>query len=53
MVGVSRLLTFKRIALSCAVLLAAVAVAGKLAAAASSEGPSASFTYSPDVSAQR
>ena len=48
MVGVSRLLTFKRIALSFAVLLAAVAVAGKLAAAASSEGPSASFTYSPD-----
>ena len=47
MVGVSRLLTFKRIALSIAVLLAAVAVAGKLAAAASSEGPSASFTYSP------
>ena len=47
MVGVSRLLTFKRIALSFAVLLAAVAVAGKLAAAASSEGPSASFTYNP------
>jgi PKD repeat protein len=47
MVGDSRLLTFKRIALSFAVLLAAVAVAGKLAAAASSEGPSASFTYSP------
>ena len=47
MVGVSRLLTFKRIALSFAVLLAVVAVAGKLAAAASSEGPSASFTFSP------
>jgi PKD repeat protein len=47
MVGVSRLLTFKRIALSVAMLLAAVAVAGKLAAAASSEGPSASFTYNP------
>jgi PKD repeat protein len=47
MVGVSRLLTFKRIALSFAVLLAVVAVAGKLAAAASSEGPSASFTYNP------
>jgi PKD repeat protein len=47
MVGDSRLLTFKRIALSFAVLLAAVAVAGKLAAAASSEGPSASFTYGP------
>jgi PKD repeat protein len=47
MVGVSRLLTLKRIALSFAVLLAAAAVAGKLAAAASSEGPSASFTYGP------
>jgi PKD repeat protein len=47
MVGVSRLLTFKRIALSLAVLVIAAAVAGKLASAASSEGPSASFTYSP------
>jgi PKD repeat protein len=47
MVGVSRLLTFKRIALTFAVLLMAVAVAGKLATAASSQGPSASFTFNP------
>ena len=47
MVGVSRLLTFKRIALTIAMLLIATAVAGKLATAASSEGPSASFTFNP------
>jgi PKD repeat protein len=47
MVGVSRLLTLKRTALAIAVLLIAVAVAGKLAAAAESQGPAASFTYSP------
>ena len=47
MVGDSRLLTFKRIALTIAMLIVAAAVAGKLASAASSEGPSASFTFDP------
>ena len=47
MVGVSRLLTFKRIALAFAMLIVATAFAGKLATAASSEGPSASFTFDP------
>jgi len=47
MVGVSRLLTLKRTALAIAVLLIGVAVAGKLAAAAESQGPAASFTFDP------
>ena len=47
MVGVSRLLTGKRIALTIAMLIVAAAVAGKLAAAASAADPSASFTFNP------
>jgi PKD repeat protein len=47
MVGVFRLLTLKRIALAVAMLFVAAAVAGKLAAAAESQGPAASFTYNP------
>ena len=51
MVGVFRLLTRKRIALAFVVVLIAAGVAGRLAAAAESEGPSASFTFDPGRSA--
>ena len=47
MVGVFGLLTVRRIALAFVVLLIAAGVAGRLAAAAVSEGPTASFTVDP------
>ena len=47
MVGVFGLLTARRIFLGFVVLVIAVGVAGRLAAAAVSEGPSASFTVDP------
>ena len=47
MVGVSSLLTPRRILLALAVLLIAIGVAGRFAVAAESQGPSASFTFDP------
>jgi len=47
MVGVRGLLTTRRISLAFVVLLIAAGLAGRLAAAAESGGPSASFTYDP------
>ena len=47
MVGVFSLLTARRIFLAFVVVLIAVGVAGRLAAAAESQGPSASFTFDP------
>src|SRR5688500_18903366 len=47
MVGVFGLLTVRRIALAVVVLMIAAGVAGRLATAAASEGPSASFTFDP------
>ncbi len=47
MVGLFSLLTARRISLAFVVVLIAVGVAGRLAAAAESQGPSASFTFDP------
>ena len=47
MVGVSSLLTPRRVFLAFAVLLIAIGVAGRFAVAAESQGPSASFTFDP------
>src|SRR5687767_2888267 len=47
MVGVFGLLTVRRIFLASVVLVIAVGVAGRLASAAVSEGPAASFTVDP------
>ena len=47
MVGIFSLLTARRIFLAFVVALIAVGVAGRLAAAAESQGPSASFTFDP------
>src|SRR4051812_2571401 len=49
MVGVFGLLTARRISLAFAVLVIAVGVAGRLATAAESGGPSASFTVNPGI----
>jgi PKD repeat protein len=47
MVGVFGLLTARRMTLAFVVLMIAIGVAGRLAVAAESEGPSASFTVDP------